>query len=222
MRDPIGERFVADVIAQAGGTFASWIYKGVGEIATRSRSALEIFVDDDRAPVVAVLLGSNPGGAAPSSFAAEAREALSLAGKHGAEVVLVGPYANDPGGRRLAVLRSLVPDTIDGTALAAGLPRAADGVHFTEAGYRTLTTRMIEAVMGVVAARRQASTGLPDIATGLPGVAQPGETAAEAGDVPKTEPSSRSRYTVPLVVGGVVVVGGLVAYAVYRSRRRRG
>lgn len=239
MRDPIAGRVVADVIGSANSDYRQWATCGGNPCTGGSRTVTEIYVDDVKPPVVVLALGSNPAASAngaktgvPADFTAHVREVLRLSRKHGAQVLVVGPFANDPGGKRLTVLRGLVPDAIDGAALASGLPRAADGVHFTEEGYRTLAERMISALFAAYQNRAKPTTtpgtGLP---TGLPtGTTSATEEAAaaaswieqEASPGPTgTEKSTRPAYVVPLLVtGGLLAVGGFL-YAVAAARRRR-
>ena len=146
----LAERAIGDVIGSSGSTFKSWTYAGEpDQIASGSRSGMQIYSDEDRAPVTIIVLGTNPPGTMPSDFASDAARAVAAASKYG-QVVVVGPFGNDPSGSRLAALRRIVPDAVSGYDLAAGLPRAADGLHFTAAGYKALLGRIVDAVFQVL------------------------------------------------------------------------
>ena len=145
-RTPLASRAVGDVVGSKDSTYKTWVRdKMVGSI-----------VDEDNPEVVLIALGTNPPGALPSGFVDDVRAIVTQARKRDAQVVLVGPFARDVDGKRLAALRGLVLDTIDGATLAVGLPRDSDGVHFTQPGYKTLAERVVAATFQVLDRRRPA------------------------------------------------------------------
>ena len=233
MRDPLGGRAVGDVIGSAGSDYKQWATCGGANCTHGSRTPTAIYTDEDKPPVVVLALGSNPKSSPtlPAGFLVQVQTAVAQAGAYGAQVIAVGPFANDSKGIRLAAIREVVPDAIDGYALGLGLPREADGVHFTQAGYKTLTERFIAAIFAALD-RRAMPGATPGTAAAEP-AAEPvveeavaGEPIADgtAADVSTAgaaaKAAARRPYLIPLLVGGGVLVAGAVAYAIYRSRRR--
>jgi lysophospholipase L1-like esterase len=122
-------------MSSVGASYRSWLDSGI-YAAT---------VEDVRPDLVVIALGTNPDGPTPVRFAEDVADAVGIAKGAGAKVILVGPFASDPTGERLAIMQRFAP-TISGYDLAAGIPRTADGVHFTTTGYRLLAERMVPAV----------------------------------------------------------------------------
>jgi len=197
MRDPIAGRIIADVIGSKDSDYRQWATCAGAPCVHGSRTSTEIYVDEVKPAAVVILLGSNPRIAGvPAEFLAHVREVVRIGRKHGGQVLLVGPFASDPSGARLAALRSVIPDTIDGRALASGLPRASDGIHLTQEGYRTLTERMIGEVFRVWDVRERAG-----VAPAEPPPSNPiPETVSEAPPAPPVpSPSSPPAPDLPTV-----------------------
>lgn len=140
------------VVGISGSSYWTWVRYGW----------VTMQVAETKPDVVVLALGTNPDKPPiPEGFAEDVRTAISQAERFGAEVVIVGPFASDDSKLRLAVLRSIMPDAIDGYELASGLPRAGVGdVHFTSAGYEALAGRVRGAVQKVLDGRRH-QRGLP-------------------------------------------------------------
>jgi lysophospholipase L1-like esterase len=213
-RTPLASRAVGDVIGSKNSTFKTWVRDKM----------VESVVDEDNPEVVVIALGTNPAGALTSGFAEDVRAIVTQARKRGAQVVLVGPFANDADGKKLAALRSFVPDVINGYTLAAGLPRDSDGVHFTQPGYKTLAERVVAATFQVLDSRRP--TVQPQVQPPRPQPLQPG--------LPQPQPSQPKPpqqwmsgpapvAPLPVWVWGVVGVVGLSAFTlvVLALRKRR-
>lgn len=223
MRDALAGRVVGDVIGSDKSAYHQWATCSGLPCTGGSRTSTEMFVEESRPPVVVIALGSNPAVAGlPSQFLADVRNVVALAAKFGAQVVVVGPFAHDTSMERLAAIRSVVADAIDGMVLTAGLPRSSDGVHFTAEGYRTLASRFAEAVIGVTASRLAPTvatdtatstifvtpTDIPDVpSTGIP----PTVTVIPVPSVEKAV--EEKSYTVPLVIGGIALIVGILAVA---------
>lgn len=297
LRAPLADRVVADVIGSQDSTYASWLYGGApGAVSGQSRSGLQINVQEVRPAATVIVLGTNPGGVdIPDYFNENVRTAVAEAARYSGQVVLVGPFGNDPSGKRLAALRRVVPDAIDGTMLSMGLPRGPDGVHFTQDGYRQLTDRMVTTIFDVLVRRAtkpplttttpsttppstepsvpvpcscppgysltdwsvmypspsdavaptgncppsnrssrrlciQAAVLQPATVTPPPGTT-PGTTTtvtptvtplpgADAGKTEPGAPATAKKSSLPLVIGGLAVVG-VIGLAVYYSRRKK-
>lgn len=223
-RTPLASRAVGDVVGSKDSTYKTWVRDKM----------IESVVDEDNPEVVLVALGTNPPGALPSGFVNDVRAIVTQARKRGAQLVLVGPFARDADGKRLAALRSLVPDAIDGSALAAGLPRDSDGIHFTQPGYKTLAERVVAATFQALDRRRPAAQ--PQI---RPSQVQPSQPQIRPPQVqptqpPQPQPSSPMQWMsqpaavpTPMWVWGLVGVAGLsvltlvvLALRRYRARSR--
>ncbi len=126
------------VMSSVGASYRSWLDSGLYQYA----------VAENRPELVVIALGTNPAGPMPVRFEEDVATAVGIAKGAGAKVILVGPFASDPTGERLAILKKYAP-TISGYDLAVGIPRTADGVHFTGDGYRLLAERMLPAVKKV-------------------------------------------------------------------------
>ncbi len=229
MRPPIAGRVLGDVIGSKDSTYASWNYGGSpGAVQGQSRNGIQIYVQEVRPAAVVLLLGSNPRAVGmPANFANDVRFAVSEAGRFGAQVILVGPFANDSEGARLAALRSVVSDTIDGHALANGLPRASDGIHLTQAGYQTLTERMIGEVFRVWDVRERAGVAPAEPTPSNP-LPPSVPDAPPPPPAPSTDPSAPPAPEVPTVTitpvvpdeGGPAVSRVEVASVEEKSDRR--
>jgi len=202
-RTPLASRAVGDVIGSKNSTFKTWVRDKM----------VESVVDEDNPEVVLVALGTNPAGALTSGFTEDVRAIVIQARKRGAQVVLVGPFANDADGKKLAALRSFVPDVINGYTLAAGLPRDSDGVHFTQPGYKTLAERMVAATFQVLDSRRPAVQ--PQVQPPRPQPLQPGLPQPQPSQPKPPEQWMRGPAPVaplPVWVWGVIGVVGLSAF----------
>lgn len=155
LRPPLGDRVSADVIARDDATYEYWNYGGTpGAVQGQSRNGVQIYVQEVQPDVTVFVLGTYPSSPAlPPNFENDVRFAVSEAARYSGQVVLVGPFGNDPAGKRLAALRRVVPDAIDGGALAADLPHLSDGVRLTADGYRELANRLVTAIFTVLEQR---------------------------------------------------------------------
>jgi len=217
-RVPLASRAVGDVIGSKNSTFKTWVRDKM----------VESVVDEDNPEVVVIALGTNPAGALTSGFAEDVRAIVTQARKRGAQVVLVGPFANDADGKKLAALRSFVPDVINGYTLAAGLPRDSDGVHFTQPGYKTLAERVVAATFQVLDSRRPAVQ--PQIQPVRPQVQPPGPQVQPLQPQPfQPKPpeqwmsGARPAAPLPVWVWGIIGVVGLSALTlvILALRKRR-
>jgi lysophospholipase L1-like esterase len=108
-------------------------------------------VAEHRPGVVVVELGTNDEGSERSS--ADYAEIVGLMARdarlYGGRLLWIGPFNTDDGAReRWNIIRRTVgsADSIDGLALAQGLPRAPDGLHIQMGSYPELARRLARAV----------------------------------------------------------------------------
>jgi len=227
LRDSLAGKAVGDVIGSKDSDLKQWATCAGAPCTGGSRTSTEIYTDEVKPAVAVLAVGTNPSGDLPANFDAHARELARIAGKHGAQVVLVGPFGNDPQGKRLAALRRVVPDAISGHTLAEGLPRDRDGLHLTQDGYKMMAERLAAAVFETLNKRqtpsridgRKPPTLLPG-AGGQPlqPPVQPQPQALMASRQPVAAP-------MPKWVWGLVGVAGLSAVVltvVLLKKRRAG
>lgn len=191
LRTALSGRAVADVIGEQGGTFKSWANGGYDyQKADGARSGFEIYASETRPDLIVIVLGTNPaaGDLATEDLQITVRDTVKFA-----PTVFVGPFANDPTGKRLKALRRFAPDAIDGQKLAQGLPRDSDGIHLTQAGYEQLAARMVEVVLATVTRRSTPKVPASTPITITP-VTEPPTTSSSTFTV-GTQPVYRQRST---------------------------
>lgn len=117
-------------------------------------------VAEHRPGVVVVELGTNDEGS--EGRAADYAELVGLMARdarlYGGRLLWVGPFNTDGAAReRWNIIRRTVgsADSIDGLALAQGLPRAPDGLHIQMGSYPELARRLARAVAERTGALRE-------------------------------------------------------------------
>lgn len=207
--------------------------------ANPSRSGFEIDIEEMKPSVEIIMLGTYPTkykDELPPNFLKFVRSAVSKAQKYGAQVVLIGPFANDAYGKRLAALRSVVPDTINGYDLVAGLPRERNSFLLTQDGYKALATRIVTAVTDTLNRRLHQRISHSTFPTTSPPPirppAQPGAGGQPTGsqlppppqlpELTRQEPmvARTSTAPVPVWVWSAAGLVGLVVLAAVLLRRR--
>lgn len=206
---------IGDVVGSNDSDYKQWATCAGQPCQNQSRTATEIFVDDVKPSVVLVALGSNPvTSSLPANFEDHVRTIKTIASKYGAQVILVGPFVGDSDGKRLAVLRKVVPDAVSGLGLAQGLRKS--GNKFTQESYKTLAERLAATALSIYNNR----TGKPP--TGVTITPVPNTVPTHVGPILNNLPTTTTsvgKYTVPLLAVGMVVCTLLLV--TYARRRRR-